>query len=108
MSPNELKARRDALHCATAVMDTGLLVTRFVRMQIRRLRPGGLTMPQFRCLAFIAGYPDTGPSVLAEYIGISAAAATKQLKALEAHRLVYRAHVTRGPAPPNTAAHPTG
>lgn len=66
------------------------MVSRFVRAEMWRRRPGGLRLPQFRALAFINADPACSPSQLAEYLLLSRPAITRLLDELEKQRLVKR------------------
>lgn len=76
--------------CAAAVLDAGLLVSRFVRAAMWRHRPAGLSVVQFRALTFLNAHPDSGPSELAEYLMLSRPAATRLVDQLAAKKLLAR------------------
>lgn len=81
-------AAREA--CAAAVLDVGLLVSRFVRAGMWHHRPAGLTLNQFRALNFLNAYPDASPSELAVYLLLSRPAVTRLVDDLVAKRLLAR------------------
>lgn len=76
--------------CAAAVLDVGLLVSRFVRAGMWQHRPAGLTLNQFRALNFLSAYPDASPSELAEYLLLSRPAVTRLVDDLVAKHLLAR------------------
>lgn len=76
--------------CAAAVMDAGLLVSRFVRAELWRHKPEGLTIAQFRALAYVNAYPDAAPSEVADYLMLSRPAVTRLVDELVKRRLVAR------------------
>jgi DNA-binding MarR family transcriptional regulator len=75
--------------CAGAVMEIGLLVTRLVRREVRRSRPAGLSLQQFRALAAVAG-GTSSPSQLAEHLGLAPATVSKLVDELVRRRLLRR------------------
>lgn len=76
--------------CAAAVMDVGLLVSRFVRAELWRHKPEGLTIAQFRGLAFVNAYPECAPSEVAEYLMLTRPAVTRLVNELVDRKLVSR------------------
>jgi DNA-binding MarR family transcriptional regulator len=83
--------RRDAVAAAAgAVVETGLAVSRLVRAQLRSRRPGGLTLPELRALAFVNADPACNPSQLAEYLMLTRPAVTRLLDGLVGRKLVSR------------------
>ncbi|MDE3054697.1 MAG: winged helix-turn-helix transcriptional regulator [Gemmatimonadota bacterium] len=77
--------------CAGAVVETGLAVSRLVRAELRRRhRPGGLTLPELRALAFVNADPACNPSQLAEYLMLTRPAVTRLLDGLVRRQLVSR------------------
>jgi DNA-binding MarR family transcriptional regulator len=79
-----------ALQHATSVAEVALLVTRFVRAQAIKLHPAGMTLGQFRALAFLSATPDCAPSELAEHLMITRPAATRLIEQLVKNGLVTR------------------
>jgi DNA-binding MarR family transcriptional regulator len=71
-------------------MDAGLLVSRFVRAELWRHKPEGLTIAQFRGLAFVNAYPDSAPSELAGYLMLTRPAVTRLVDELVRRRLLAR------------------
>ena len=80
----------DLAACAVAVMDAGLLVSRFVRAELWRQKPAGLSLAQFRGLAYVNAYPDCAPSELAEYLMLTRPAVTRLVDELARRRLLGR------------------
>jgi DNA-binding MarR family transcriptional regulator len=76
--------------CAAAVMDAGLLVSRFVRAELWRHKPEGLTIAQFRALAYVNAYPDCAPSEVADYLMLSRPAVTRLVDELAKRHLLAR------------------
>ena len=76
--------------CAAAVMDAGLLVSRFVRAELWRHKPEGLTIAQFRGLAYVNAYANCAPSELAEYLMLTRPAVTRLVDELVRRKLVAR------------------
>lgn len=76
--------------CAAAVMDAGLLVSRFVRAELWRHKPEGLTIAQFRGLAYVNAYADCAPSELADYLMLTRPAVTRLVDELVRRKLVAR------------------
>lgn len=84
------RATTEQEECAAAVLDVGLLVSRFVRAGMWQHRPAGLTLNQFRALNFLDAYPDASPSELAEYLLLSRPAVTRLVDDLVEKRLLAR------------------
>lgn len=82
--------RDDLAACAVAVMDAGLLVSRFVRAELWRQKPAGLSLAQFRGLAYVNAYRDCAPSELAGYLMLTRPAVTRLVDELVRRRLLGR------------------
>lgn len=80
----------DRDRCAAAVLELGLVVSRFVRAGMWQLRPAGLTVNQFRALTFLNAYPEGSPSELAEYLMLSRPAVSRLVDELVTRRLLSR------------------
>jgi DNA-binding MarR family transcriptional regulator len=81
---------------ALAVLDTVPRVMSVIRREMRAARTTGLTIPQFRLLAFLARR--AAPATLseaAEHLGLALPAASKQVNALVERGLVARASAAR-------------
>jgi MarR family transcriptional regulator for hemolysin len=57
--------------CATAVLETAMLVMRAVRRELWRSRPVDLTVTQLRGLACVSAYPESSLSDVAEFVGLT-------------------------------------
>jgi DNA-binding MarR family transcriptional regulator len=71
-------------------MDASLLIARFVRAELWRHKPEGLTIAQFRGLAFVNAYPGCAPSEVAEYLMLTRPAVTRLVDELVRRKLVGR------------------
>lgn len=80
--------------CARELLETVPLVMRFIRAQVRRRRAAGLTLPQFRALAFIGRVKATSLSVAAEHLGLSLPAMSRLINGLVLGGLVGRQTVS--------------
>jgi DNA-binding MarR family transcriptional regulator len=76
--------------CAESVVEVGLQITRFVRAEALRMHPAGLTLGQFRALAYVNSAPHCAPSELAEHLMLSRPAVTRLIEQLVQHGLVTR------------------
>ncbi len=76
---------------ADEVVDAALLVTRLVRREVGRRRPGGLTVSQVRALSFLHWNPGASLADVAEYIGLGAPATSRMVDDLVRRELVARA-----------------
>jgi DNA-binding MarR family transcriptional regulator len=76
--------------CAAAVMDASLLIARFVRAELWRHKPEGLSIAQFRGLAFVNAYPGSAPSEVAEYLMLTRPAVTRLVDELVRRKLLAR------------------
>lgn len=65
-----------------AVLETCLLVSRLIRAEARRNRPAGLTLSEFRALAYLEAYSGATLTELAEYVGLQLPTASKLVEAL--------------------------
>ncbi len=75
---------------ALQVMETVPIVMRVMRLEMRRHRQLGLSLVQFRTLAFIHGQPGASLNELAEHLGLSAASCSKLVDILVGRGLVQR------------------
>ncbi|HWB53894.1 MAG TPA: MarR family transcriptional regulator [Tepidisphaeraceae bacterium] len=84
----------DDVHiCARAVLDAVPTVFQFIRLTATRHRARGLSVQQFRALAYLHRRPGDSLSVLAEYLGLSLAASSRLIDSLVRKDLVKRAAV---------------
>jgi DNA-binding MarR family transcriptional regulator len=65
-----------------AVLETCLLVSRLIRAEARRNRPAGLTLSEFRALAYLEACSGATLTELAEYVGLRLPTASKLVEAL--------------------------
>ncbi|HEU4570706.1 MAG TPA: MarR family transcriptional regulator [Gemmatimonadales bacterium] len=65
-----------------AVLETCLRVARLVRAEARRHRPAGLSLSEFRALAYLGAYPGATLTELAEYVGLGLPTASKLVETL--------------------------
>ena len=79
-----------AQECARQVLDVVPFVMRTIRSNMRSHRAPGLSVPQFRTLAYINRHERTSPSAVAEHIGLTLPSVTKLLDGLVARDLVTR------------------
>jgi len=76
--------------CAVTVMDTALLVVRLIRAEIRRVRPGALSLNQVRALGLVGTYPHSSLSNLSELLGLTLPSASHLVDGLVGRGLVAR------------------
>ena len=76
--------------CAAVVMDAAALVVRLLRAEIRRTRPGSLSLNQVRALGCLKRSPDSTLSTVAEYIGLTLPSASHLADGLVRHGFVTR------------------
>jgi DNA-binding MarR family transcriptional regulator len=76
--------------CAAQVLTAVPLLMRFIREHMRRHRTRGLSVPQFRALAFLSHHAEISLSALAEHIGLSLPAASRMVETLVKRRLIER------------------
>jgi MarR family transcriptional regulator for hemolysin len=78
--------------CAHEVLETVPLIVRFIRLQMRRHRIAGLSVPQFRVLLFLSRYRGSSLSAVADHVGISLPSVSRM-----ADNLVNRGLLVRQP-----------
>ncbi len=76
--------------CARDVLETVPLVMRFVRERVRRGGAAGLSLPQFRTLAFLQRSDRPSLSMVAGHLGLSLPAMSRLVGGLDARGLVER------------------
>jgi DNA-binding MarR family transcriptional regulator len=79
-----------ANECAREVLETAPLLTRTIRKHMRSQSEHGLSVPQFRTLAFISRHEGASPSAIADHIGLALPSVTKLLDGLVERNLVIR------------------
>jgi DNA-binding MarR family transcriptional regulator len=85
-SPKATSAR----DCASAVMETTLLVMRIIRRETRRRRPAGLSVTELRGLACVDAFPGTSVSEVSDYLGLTLAATSRLIASLVRRQMVRR------------------
>jgi DNA-binding MarR family transcriptional regulator len=80
--------------CAREILETVPAVMRFIRDQVRRRRTAGLSLPQFRTLAFLGRVKNSSLSAAAEHLGLSLPAMSRLINGLVDSRLVGRQTVS--------------
>lgn len=76
--------------CARELLEVVPIVSRFIRTEMRRHRALGLSVPQFRTLAFTKRTGGTTLGGVAEHLGLTPPSACKIVDGLEARELVTR------------------
>ena len=77
--------------CAREVLDVVPAVMRFIRAEMRRHRAAGLSVPQFRTLAFLERSDGASLGEVAESLGLTAPSACALIDILEERGMVSRA-----------------
>ena len=75
---------------ALEIMETVPLVMRIMRAEMRRHRQPGLSVPQFRTLAFLKGRPGAALNSLSEHLGLTPASTSKLVDGLVERNLLER------------------
>lgn len=75
---------------AHRVVDTAILLTRFIRRAVRSHPPAELSLSAVRALSYIHGTPGVSVSELAAYLLVGAPTASKLVDELEERELVVR------------------
>jgi MarR family transcriptional regulator for hemolysin len=76
--------------CARQALDVVPLVMRAIRAEMRRHRMPGISVPQFRALAFLNRQPGASLSDVAEHIGLALPSMSKMVDGLVGRHLVRR------------------
>ncbi|MGA2615083.1 MAG: MarR family transcriptional regulator [Spirochaetia bacterium] len=82
---------REEEECARQLLEVVPSVARFIRTQMRSHRAMGLSVPQFRTLAFIERVGGASLGSVAEHLGLTPPSACKIVDGLEARELISRA-----------------
>ena len=77
--------------CARTVFEVVPVVMRTIRADLRRHRTAGLSVPQFRTLAFLARHEGASLSDVAEHIGLTLPSMSKLVDGLVTRGLACRA-----------------
>lgn len=83
----------DTEQCARELLESAPLVVRFIRNQIRQHHPAGLSLPQFRALAFMGRVPQPSLSAIAKHLGLSLPAMSRMMNGLVEKGFVDRTRV---------------
>lgn len=83
-----------AKQSARDLLEATPLVMRFIRERVRQRRVGGLSLPQFRTLAFLDAFSRASLSEAAGHVGLSLAAMSRLVDGLVADGLVGRKTVS--------------
>ena len=76
--------------CARELLEVVPIIARFIRTEMRRHRALGLTVPQFRTLAFTERTGGTTLGGVAEHLGLTPPSTCKIVDGLEARELITR------------------
>lgn len=76
--------------CAGEVLDTVPLIMQFIRVEMRRSRGPGISIPQFRVLAFLNRTEGASLSSVADRVGLSLPAMSRLIDGLVERDLVER------------------
>jgi DNA-binding MarR family transcriptional regulator len=79
-----------ARRCAREILETVPLVMGFIRRRVRHSRRTGLSLPQFRTLAFLDRAKNSSLSAVAEHLDLSLPAMSRLVNGLVDDRLVGR------------------
>jgi len=82
--------RHPARQCARDILETVPLVMGFIRRRVRHSRKSGLSLPQFRTLAFLDRANNSSLSAVAEHLDLSLPAMSRLVNGLVDNRLVGR------------------
>ena len=82
--------RASADEAACEVLEVVPLIMRLMRAEMREHRAAGLSVPQFRALAYLNRSAGASLSELADYIGLSLPSMSKLVDGLVGRRLVTR------------------
>ncbi|MGQ9455240.1 MAG: MarR family winged helix-turn-helix transcriptional regulator [Armatimonadota bacterium] len=75
---------------AEAIIEAVSAVQRTMRREVRRARPGEMSMQQFRALGVISHHPGISLSFLAQHLGLTTASASRLVDGLVRAGLVNR------------------
>jgi DNA-binding MarR family transcriptional regulator len=76
--------------CALRVLDTVPVVMRFIRAEMRSKRARGVSVPQFRSMAFLRTNEGSSLSQVAEHVGLSMPAMSRLVDGLVKRGLLAR------------------
>lgn len=76
---------------AEALMETVSAIHRAIRREMRKARPGEISMQQFRALGIIAHHPGASLSLVAQHLGLTNASVSRLVDGLVRAGLIDRA-----------------
>lgn len=76
--------------CAGEILDTVPLVMQYIRVEMRRSRGPGVSVPQFRVLTFLGRTGGASLSLVADRVGLSLPAMSRLVDGLVVRDLVHR------------------
>jgi DNA-binding MarR family transcriptional regulator len=76
--------------CAGEILDTVPLIMQFIRVEMRRSRGPGVSVPQFRVLTYLNRTDGASLSAVADRVGLSLPAMSRLIDGLVARDLVRR------------------
>ena len=81
---------RNTEECARELLEVIPLVSRFIRAEMRKHRAPGLSVPQFRTLAFTERAGGTSLGGVAEHLGLTPPSTCKIVDGLQSRALITR------------------
>jgi DNA-binding MarR family transcriptional regulator len=89
--PRELDERGEgAAPCAQQILELVPRAMRLLRAEMRQAAGPGLSVPQFRVLAYLGRDPGASLSAVAQHVGVASATASAMVERLVQRRLVSR------------------
>ena len=88
LDKHSISGSRDS--CSAQVMDVAMWIVRLMRAEIRRTRPGNLSLTQVRALGCLEAYPDSRLSAVAEVLAMARPSASQLIDGLVRRGLVAR------------------
>jgi DNA-binding MarR family transcriptional regulator len=87
---NQTNLRASRTDCAVQVFEVAPLLMRRIRKEMRRRTMPGLSIPQFRTLAYLRRHPRASLSDVAEHLGLTAPTTSKLVQKLVVQKVVAR------------------
>ena len=87
---NESSVRALATDCSSQLIEVTPLLNRRIREEMRSRTMPGLTLPQFRAMAFIRHHPNSSLREVAEHLGLTDPTASKLVQKLVVRKVVKR------------------
>lgn len=82
--------RATSTSCAGEMLDTVPLIMQYIRVEMRRSRGPGISVPEFRVLTFLGRTGDASLSAAADRVGLSLPAMSRLVDRLVDRGLVHR------------------